>query len=166
MTVNTNGAPVDIEVERDAVKKVIRRWARAFSATDADEILGVWDETYPMIRHQAEEFPDPIRGWDELTHYNRAMMTLASDLRGQAVADLDADVLGDVAWCYLRGRITFDVPGMDEPISGEARQTFILRKRDGEWKVIHYHESRETPGLREPLLAAHPRPHEISGGDR
>lgn len=151
----------DLDADRDAVKRVVRRWARAFSANDAEGVLAVWDSTYPHIIHQAEEFPDPIRGWDELRHYNTTMMKIASNLRDQAVADLEADILGDVGWVYLRGSITFDVAGMDEPICGEARQTFILRKRDNEWRVIHYHESRETPNLREPLRAAHPRAEEL-----
>jgi ketosteroid isomerase-like protein len=151
-----------LEAERDAVKKVVRRWARAFSALDADGILGVWDKSYPKIMHQAEEFPDPIRGWDELSHYNRAMMGLASNLRDQSLIDLEADVIGDMAWCYIRGTITFDIPNLDKPITGQTRQTFILRKTGEGWKVIHYHESRETPGLREPLLDAHPRAKEIA----
>jgi ketosteroid isomerase-like protein len=144
----------------EAVKKVVRRWARAFSSLDADTILGLWDSSYPKILHQAEEFPDPIRGWDELSHYNRTMMQLASNLRDQSLQDLEADVIGDMGWCYIRGTITFDIPGMDKPITGQARQTFILRRTADGWKIIHYHESRETPGLREPLLKAHPRPDE------
>lgn len=151
-------AAADVEVE--AVKKIVRRWARAFSALDAETILSLWDSSYPKIMHQAEEFPDPIRGFDELSHYNRTMMTLASNLRDQSLIDLEADVIGDMGWCYLRGTITFDIPGMKESLRGQARQTFILRKAADGWKIIHYHESRETPGLREPLLKAHPRPEE------
>jgi ketosteroid isomerase-like protein len=94
-------------------------------------------------------------------HYNNTMMRLASNLRDQSVLDFDADVIGDVGWVYLRGTITFDIPGLEGPISGQARQTFILRRTEAGWKVIHYHESRETPGLREPLLEAHPRADEI-----
>lgn len=150
----------EANAEIDAVKKVVRRWARAFSALDAETILSLWDSKYPKILHQAEEFPDPVRGWQELTHYNRTMMQIASNLRDQSVLDLEADVIGDMAWVYLRGTITFDVQGMDKPITGQARQTFILRKTSDGWKFIHYHESRETPGLREPLLRAHPRPEE------
>src|SRR6202034_1871339 len=137
------------EVEVEAIKKVVRRWARAFSSLDAETILSLWDPTYSKIMHQAEEFPDPIRGFDELSHYNRTMMTLASNLRDQSLIDLDADVIGDLGWCYLRGTITFDIPGMKESLRGQARQTFILRKTPAGWKIIHYHESRETPGLRE-----------------
>jgi ketosteroid isomerase-like protein len=151
----------ELESERDAVKKVVRRWARAFSSLDAEGVLGVWDRTYPKILHQAEEFPDPIRGFDELTHYNQTMMRLASNLRDQSVKEFEADVIGDMAWVFLRGTITFNIPGMNEPITGLARQTFILRKTSDGWKVIHYHESRETPGLRTPLLEAHPRRDEI-----
>lgn len=151
--------------EIDAVKKVIRRWARSFSNLDAEGVLSAWDSSYPKIMHQAEEFPDPIRGWDELVHYNRAMMSTASNIRGQSLADLEADVMGDVAWCYLRGGITFDIPGMHESLSGETRQTFILHKVDGAWKLIHYHESRETPELRQYLYNAHPRGEQLRESD-
>ena len=88
-------------------------------------------------------------------------MRLASNLRDQSVKEFEADVIGDMAWVFLRGTITFDIPGLSEPVSGLARQTFILRKTPDGWKVIHYHESRETPGLRTPLLEAHPRRDEI-----
>jgi ketosteroid isomerase-like protein len=150
----------DIEADREAVKKVVRRWARAFSSNNPDAVLAVWDRDYPLIRHQAEEFPDPLRGWDELAHYNRTMAGMASGFRDLSVLDFDADVIGDMAWCYLRGTITFDIPTLPKPITGATRQTFILRRAADGWKVIHYHESRETPGLREPLMAAHPRPDE------
>lgn len=147
----------DLEADREAVKRVVKRWARAFSANDVAGVLAVWDRDYARILHQAEEFPDPLRGWEELVYYNTTMMRLASNLRDQSVLDLESDVIGDVGWVYLRGTITFDIPGLAEPISGQARQTFILRRSEAGWKVIHYHESRETPGLRAPLLEAHPR---------
>lgn len=151
----------DRQADIDAVKRVVRRWARSFSNLDADGVLAVWDPSYPKILHQAEEFPDPIRGWDELQHYNRTMMSIASNLRDQSLQDLEADVEGNVGWVYIRGTITFDIPGMPFPIAGQTRQTFILHRVNGDWKVIHYHESRETPELRQYLADAHPRKAEL-----
>lgn len=151
----TTGADVD------DVKNVIKRWANAFGRNDAEAILDLWDEGYSPLMYQAEEFPDPLRGYEELKHYMTAMMDTAENIRGQALADLEADVMGDVAWCYIRGSITFDIPGLDQPIDGEARQTFVLRRTDGGWKIVHYHESRETPGLRDPLSSVHPDPHRM-----
>lgn len=144
--------------DRDEIVSTIKRWARAFSAGDAETIMSLWDRSYPELIHQAEEFPDPLRGWDEIERYNHAMAKNASGHRDHGVHDLVADVLGDVAWCYLRGSITFDWPGLDKPIAGQARQLFLLRRRPNGWKFIQYHESRETPGLREPLRIAHPEP--------
>lgn len=158
-------AVADKEAEINEVERVVRRWARSFSNLNAEGVLGVWDPDYPKILHQAEEFPDPIRGWSELQHYNQSMMRLASNLRNQSLQDMEADVIGDMAWCYLRGTITFDIPGMPESLSGQTRQTFILHKVNGEWKVIHYHESRETPGLRQYLYEAHPRGQELREQD-
>ncbi len=148
---------IDVEEERAAVKKVIRRWARAFSSKDVDLVLQTWDRDYPHIIYQAEEFPDPLRGWAELEHYYREIAKLAQNFRDQSVVDFDVDVIGDVAWCYLRGTITFDILGSDQIVSGPVRQIFLLRKTAGGWKIIQYHDSREVPELRQPLLAAHPR---------
>ncbi len=146
----------ETESDRDAVGRVIRRWGRAFSTVDSDALIALWDETYPDIIYQAEEFPDPFRGFDQVKYYYGQIPTFAHNIRDQSLVDLDIDVLGDVAWVYLRGTVTFDIPGKPEPISGEARQSFILRKVGGEWKIIHYHESRETPDLAQYLQHAHP----------
>lgn len=155
----------DLEVERGEVKRVVRRWARAFAVNDATSVLDQFDRDYPELLYQAEEFPAPLRGWDDLSHYYRRMFELAVDMRDHELDEFEADVLGDIAWCYLRGSVTFDIAGSQTSVSGNARQSFLLRRRNGEWKIIHYHESRETEGLREPLTSAHPRPHELRHGE-
>lgn len=154
----------DQESQRDEVTRVVRRWAKAFASGDADGVLAQFDSEYASLLHQPEEFPGPIRGWDDLTHYYRRMVELSTNMRDHALAEIEADVVGETAWCYLRGSVTFDIAGSDASVSGEARQSFLLRRRGDEWKIIHYHESRETPGLREPLADAHPRPDELRAG--
>jgi ketosteroid isomerase-like protein len=148
---------IDVQPEKDAVKKVIRRWARAFSTKDLAAVYETWDQDYPNIIYQAEEFPDPLRGWAEVAHYYREITRLAQNFRDQSVIDFDVDVIGDVAWCYLRGTTTFDILGSDQIVTGMVRQVFLLRKTASGWKIIQYHDSREVPELRHPLLAAHPR---------
>jgi ketosteroid isomerase-like protein len=155
---------IDVQAEKDAVKKVIRRWARAFGNKDVEAVLGTWDCDYPNILYQAEEFPDPLRGWAEVEHYYREIAKLAQNFRDQSVIDFEVDVIGDVAWCYLRGTTTFDILGSDKIVSGLVRQIFLLRKTAGGWKIIQYHDSREVPELRQPLLTAHPRADAIGNG--
>ena len=70
------------------------------------------------------------------------MTLMCSNMRDAKLLELTADVLGDVAWRYMRGRVTFDHEAMAEPISGETRQTFVLRLVGDDWKVIRHHESR------------------------
>jgi ketosteroid isomerase-like protein len=154
----------DLEVDREAVKKVVRRWARTFSSKDLEGVLATWDRTYPHIIYQAEEFPDPLRGWSEVEHYYRTFLPLISNLRDQSIIDFEVDVLGDVAWCYMRGTITFDIAGSTTSVSGEVRQLFLFRRTSGGWKIIQYHDSRETPGLRQPFLPSHPRARSLQLG--
>lgn len=148
---------MDTEAEKDQVRKTIKRWAKAFGTKDLAGILAEWDLDYPHIVYQAEEYPDPLRGAKEIEFYYRGITQLAQNLRGQSVIDFDVDVIGEVAWCYLRGTITFDILNSEQKVSGEVRQTFLLRKTERGWKIIQYHDSRETPDLRRPLLSAHPR---------
>jgi uncharacterized protein (TIGR02246 family) len=142
----------------EQVGSLVRRWARAFSSNDAETIMALWDEDYRHSLHQAEEFPDPMRGREEIRAYNENMASQAKNFRDPSVTDFLVDVIGDTAWCYLRGDITFDLPELDKPIKGQARQTFLLRRTPAGWRIIHYHESRETPGLRDPLREIHPAP--------
>jgi uncharacterized protein (TIGR02246 family) len=150
----------------EEVQRVVRRWARAFSSGDAAGAAAVWDADYGAALYQAEEFEAPFRGVDSVRAYYEAMTNIVSGFRDLDVHDLEADVLGDVAWCFLRGSATFDVAGRDEPLHGQTRQTFLLRRTADGWKVIHYHESRETPAIRGFFAAAWPGSEQPAGADR
>lgn len=158
--------PTQAEAERAAVVQVIDRWRSAFNALDPDALCALWDQTYPHIVYQPEEFPDALHGWREVESYYRAVVKIAQNLRDQSLTDLEMDLFGELAWVYHRGRVTFDIVGKAESVPGEVRHTFILRKVDGAWKIIHYHESREAPGLRQYVYDAHPRGKELRAQDQ
>ena len=143
-----------VETAIDDVMRVVRRWARSFGSGDAAAATAVWDTAYSEVVYQAEEFPEPLRSVGEIAYYNERMAELVQ-VQDPELVEMHADVIGECAWCYMRGRARLTIAGFP-PVSGETRQTFVLRRAEGEWRVIHYHESRETRELREPLASAFP----------
>lgn len=143
----------DVTPERE-VQRVIARFGRAFSApaVDVQGLVDLWDAEYPSPVYQPEELVTPARTWDEVRGYFErlpAQITGMSDIRP---LDVRVDVFGDVAYAYARTWGSLGVVKRDEPLEGEVRQTFVMRRRDGAWRIIHYHESRLTPGLEDAVV--------------
>ena len=59
------------------------------------------------------------------------------------VSDVSLDVFGDVA--YANCVFHFEGEMQGERHVADGRDTFILRRKSGIWKVIHYHESCPGP---------------------
>jgi hypothetical protein len=50
------------------------------------------------------------------------------------------------------------VHNLPEAYSGNVRQTFVVRRVDGAWKIIHYHESLQSMPTPEELRLDEPDP--------
>jgi hypothetical protein len=57
------------------------------------------------------------------------------------VNEVAAAVLADTAFVFCTFHYEGAVEDQDEPFVADGRVTFILSRRTGSWKVIHYHES-------------------------
>ena len=53
---------------------------------------------------------------------------------------------------------TMVVHNLPDAYSGNVRQTFVVRKVDGAWKIIHYHESLQSMPTPEELRLDEPDP--------
>lgn len=73
--------------------------------------------------------------------YERVAESLAR-VSAMTVSDLSVDVIGDVACAYCTFHFEGDPKGESHLRVVEGRNTFILHRKSGTWKVIHYHESR------------------------
>jgi ketosteroid isomerase-like protein len=56
------------------------------------------------------------------------------------IRDLQIHVCGDVAFCHSLNRLRATRRG-GQPVDFWMRSTLGLRKRDGEWKIVHGHTS-------------------------
>jgi ketosteroid isomerase-like protein len=138
------------------VEAVIKGLMRAFADGDSDGILTAWHLDDDSVIHQPEEFGHPVVGAAALRYYYKSLVGLVHNFRDTRLDQMETRVYGDFAWSYMRGSATFDVVGLLEPLAGSVRQTFVLHKMHGQWKIVHYHESRETPGIREAFQSADP----------
>jgi uncharacterized protein (TIGR02246 family) len=137
-------------MSEQAVLDVIRRFARAFTDRDTDAFMSLWDAEYgDRIVYQPEELCEAVHGREEVRRYFEHVPSVVVAIRDVKPVDLKIEVLGELAlvhnrfWCRLalhRNPFVYD---------GQVRQTFVLRQRDGAWHLLHYHESRQSPGFAE-----------------
>ena len=132
------------EQDRQQIAAVIEQYRLGFATLDAATLTAIWDHSYDNIIYIPLESAQPVRGWAGVEqYYNRVARLLRA--RVMAVSDLSVDVIGDVAYAFCTFHFEGEISGNKHTIDG--RNTFILRRKNEAWKVIHYHESR--PGSSE-----------------
>ena len=80
-----------------------------------------------------------MRGWTRIEQYYKGVAGFLGRVRTMTVSDLSVDVFGDVAYAFCIFHFEGELKGENHIADG--RDTFILRRKRGAWKVIHYHES-------------------------
>ena len=126
--------------ERQQVEAVIRDWMSAFESIDIERVKSLWDKDYPNLLYIAEENDDHLEGWAAIDQYYNGLADLVESM-DWAIDNLVVDVFGDAAYAYHTFLVHADVKGLDHKIEANGRNTFVLRRVGGGWKIIHYHES-------------------------
>lgn len=128
------------EQDRQQIAAVIEQYRRGFATMDAERLKAIWDQNYDNIIYIPQEAAEPVRGWAGVEKYCQRVAGLFGQIRTMTVSDLSVDVFGDVAYAFCIFRFEGEINGQSHMADG--RDTFILRRVNGTWKVIHYHESR------------------------
>ena len=126
--------------EKQQVEAVIQAWKTSFAAADVEAVKELWDQDYPQLIYTAEESNDHLTDWASISEYYDAIPPMVESMDWQ-IDDLMVDVIGDVAYAYCTFFVKAEVKGIDHTLIANGRDTFILRKTGGRWKIIHYHES-------------------------
>jgi ketosteroid isomerase-like protein len=100
-------------------------------------LTAIWDQDYDNIIYIPQERPQPVRGWVGVEHYYNSVAELFDRVRTMTVRDVSVDVFGDVAYAYCIFHCEGEMQGKRHIADG--RNTFLLRRSRGSWKVIHYH---------------------------
>jgi len=133
------------EKERAEITALLDRWIAAFRKKDINGVRAAWDDKYDSLVYQAEEFAGPLTNWLHIKHYYREVLTkLIASVDKWERTGLWINTSGDLGFAYSVSNFTMSVKGMDKPYSGTVRQTFVVRRVSGAWKIVHYHESLQT----------------------
>lgn len=131
------------EQDRQQIAAIIEQYRQGFAAMDSDRLKAIWDQDYGNIIYIPQEMAQPLLGWAEVEQYYKNEFTDLEQVKTMTVIDLSVDVIGDVGHAFCE----FHFEGEDNEQShiADGRNTFILHRKSGMWKVIHYHESAPGP---------------------
>lgn len=147
----TDMSPADRENhDRQAIAALVESYRLGFETMDVDRLASIWDQDYGDLIYVALEAASPIRGREGIAKYYRRVAGQFEAVMRMSVDDLSVDILGDAAfaWCTFHFAAVFK--GRREPHLADARVTFLFRRSQAGWRVIHYHESCPGP-LPDPL---------------
>jgi ketosteroid isomerase-like protein len=130
----------------DNFSKVPERYDQGLSAEDYETLLSMWDRDFGGAIYMAEEVDPPMHGWDRINKYfNPVPGVKILDGIFNEYTDVRASYLADdlaVATYHLR----FDLKVRRQPaMSSWDRVMAVLRRKDGEWKLVAYAEAPMAP---------------------
>jgi ketosteroid isomerase-like protein len=131
--------------DKQQITAVIEQYRHGFATMDVEGLTAIWDQDYDNILYIPQEAALPVRGWAGVARYYHRVAGLFERVRTMTVSDVSVDVFGEVAYAFCRFHFEGEMHG--QPHSADGRNTFLLRRQRGTWKVIHYHESRPGPIL-------------------
>ena len=126
--------------EKQHVESVIQEWRSAFAAKDMARVKSLWDQSYSQLLYIAEENNDHLSGWSGKGEYYNGIPASVGEM-DLAIDNLTVDVIGDMAYAYLTFHVEASVSSLNRTLVANGRDTFVLRRTGGQWRIIHYHES-------------------------
>jgi CheY-like chemotaxis protein/ketosteroid isomerase-like protein len=132
---------------RAALRKSARPGATVENASPGDWRLGTDEATtarlLPVVYSRETDVTlfSPSggyeRGWDQV---GPEVASMAGDLsRSTTVEVLAEHVSGDLACTVEILRLLEALPGEEHPCAVEYRVTYVYRRENGEWKIVHRH---------------------------
>jgi uncharacterized protein (TIGR02246 family) len=121
--------------KEDAIQ-VIDKWAKAFTASDVDTIVGLYAPDALFLGTQSKVVvtkPDGIR-----KYFEAALLT--NKPRGASLNSFEAMSLSDQA-VVVTGLDTVTSVKDGTPLSASGRVTFVVAKRGPDWQIVHFHRS-------------------------
>jgi len=128
------------EQDKKQIAAVIEQYRCGFATMDVEGLKSIWDQEYDNIIYIPQELALPVRGWAAVEQYYNRVAGLLKQVHAMTVSEVSVDVIEDVACVFCCFHFEGEMQGQRHLADGRA--TFLLRRKSGAWKVIHYHESR------------------------
>lgn len=137
-------ATVTDQDRTNAVADVYERWRQAWlSQPVGTGMKELWDQEYDGLAYQSEENPDPMFAWKDIDAYWSWVPSVVKEIHEFETTARQISFCGDVALVFATARVVMDIEGVPELFIGDpVRVSIGLHEVDGQWKLIHYHESR------------------------
>jgi ketosteroid isomerase-like protein len=135
------------ENEQDAVMRVVKKFSRSFDNFDTNAFMSTWDADAANIVYQPEELRYAIFDMEGLRVYFDNLPNVIRRFHDVKVLDLKLTIDEDFATVYVRFWCRIAFARVPETADGQIRQSFVLRKRNDTWRILHYHESRQAAGM-------------------
>jgi len=123
-----------------AVRDVLLRSASSFAKNDLAEAAKVWanDESLTIFESGHANY-----GW--VDYRDNHLVPEMAEMKNTKYefSDLKIHLTGKTAWATLKYTIAADVleNGKSRLVDGGGLGTAILEKRDGQWRIVHWHSS-------------------------
>lgn len=128
--------------DETSIRAVCEAFGHAMQAGDLTAMQGLWDLGFEHLVYQPEEYERACRSWDEIVAYLKYIPGVVESIPEWREVESDVAVLGDAAIVYSLVMTSFQLKDVDEPLEGEVRFTFGLRRTPEGWRFMHCHESR------------------------
>jgi ketosteroid isomerase-like protein len=128
------------------IQAFLDEYAKVYNEQDYAALLGMWDRDFAGAIYMAEEVDPPMHGWARIEKYFNPVpgVQILEGIRNE-YSDVRASYLAPdlaVATYHLR----FDIKvRRQKPMSSWDRVMAVLRKVDGDWKLMAYTEAPMAP---------------------
>jgi len=128
------------------IEAFLDEYAATYNRMDYDALLDMWDRDFAGAIYMAEEIDPPLHGWARINKY-------FNPVPGVEILDGIRNEYSDVRASYLAPdlavatyQLRFDIKVKRQPaMSSWDRVMAVLRKVDGDWKLLAYAEAPMAP---------------------
>jgi ketosteroid isomerase-like protein len=134
-----------------AVRDALLKSASTFEKNDLPGAASVWvnDESLTIFESGHANY-----GWAD--YRDNHLVPEMGEMKNTkyAFSDMKIHLAGNTAWATLKYRITADVTDNGKPrhVDGGGLGTAVLEKRDGHWRIVHWHSSAPRRAPSNPTL--------------
>ena len=128
--------------DEQQIREIIQQYQKGWLTLDLDQLQSIWDNNYPNIIYVAVELKEPIKGWEGVKKYYEGGIQYFAQVNALDLPDISVDTFGNVAYAFSKYHFEATPQGENpQKIEGDGQITFLLRKTEGKWRLIQYHES-------------------------
>jgi ketosteroid isomerase-like protein len=134
-----------------AVRTAILKSASTFEKNDMAGATQVWadDESLTVFESGHANY-----GWGDYRNNHLGPEMAEMKNTKYAFSDIKIHLAGNTSWATMKYTISADVMDNGKPrhVDGGGLATAVLEKRDGQWRIVHWHSSapRRAPAATTP----------------